>query len=144
MDELREYAMDTDRTAWSRKDGGQELTMLAALADKAADRIEALEAEARGEAAKSLRADGELHEALARIAALEAERDSAIRLAEENWSKLVTLDQARIAAEAERERLQALLDSRPAINAALPGSYIAWSQNIYVTEARRALDGGEG
>lgn len=39
---------------------------------EAADRIEGLEADARSDAAKALRADGELHEALACIAALEA------------------------------------------------------------------------
>lgn len=38
----------------------------------------------------------------------------------------------------EIERLQAVIDSRPAINAALPESYIRWSQSIYVMEAARA------
>lgn len=41
----------------------------------------------------------------------------------------------------ERDRadhLQELLDSRPAINAGLPESYIKWSQSIYVTEAYAA------
>lgn len=41
-----------------------------------------------------------------------------------------------IAAIAELERHQRILDSRPAINAALPESYIAWSQSIYVMETR--------
>jgi hypothetical protein len=31
----------------------------------------------------------------------------------------------------ENERLQRIIDSRPAINAALPQSYIEWSQGIY-------------
>jgi len=46
---------------------------------EAADRIAALEADARSEAAKALRADGELHEALARIAELEAALSSIAR-----------------------------------------------------------------
>ncbi|MBG6211360.1 hypothetical protein IWQ49_006045 [Labrenzia sp. EL_126] len=37
-------------------------------------------------------------------------------------------------AAAEIERLQAIIDSRPAINAALPESYVKWSQSIYVME----------
>lgn len=41
-------------------------------------------------------------------------------------------------AKAEVERLQAVIDSRPAINAALPDSYIKWSQAIYVMEHARA------
>lgn len=36
---------------------------------------------------------------------------------------------------AENERLQRIIDSRPAINAALPESYIAWSQSIYLMES---------
>ena len=35
---------------------------------------------------------------------------------------------------AERDKLQFILDNRPAINAGLPDSYIKWSQNIYVIE----------
>jgi hypothetical protein len=41
-------------------------------------------------------------------------------------------------ATAEVERLQSVIDSRPAINAALPDSYIKWSQAIYVMELSRA------
>lgn len=37
--------------------------------------------------------------------------------------------------EAEIERLQRIIDSRPAINAGLPESYIHWSQSIYAMEA---------
>lgn len=37
----------------------------------------------------------------------------------------------------EIDRLQTVIDSRPAINAALPGSYIRWSQSIYVMEIAR-------
>ena len=39
------------------------------------------------------------------------------------------------ALRAENERLQAIIDSRPAINAGLPETYIEWSQSIYVMEA---------
>lgn len=35
---------------------------------------------------------------------------------------------------AEIARLQRIIDSRPAINAALPESYIKWSQEIYLTD----------
>ena len=34
----------------------------------------------------------------------------------------------------EIERLQRVIDSRPAINAGLPETYIKWSQSIYVME----------
>ena len=48
------------------------------------------------------------------------------------------LDEAYAALEAattEIARLQTIIDSRPAINAALPENYIAWSQSIYMAEA---------
>lgn len=38
----------------------------------------------------------------------------------------------------EIDRLQRIIDSRPAINAGLPGTYIAWSQGIYQTDAAQA------
>lgn len=38
----------------------------------------------------------------------------------------------------EIERLQRIIDSRPAINAGLPQTYIEWSQSIYVVEAIHA------
>lgn len=44
--------------------------------------------------------------------------------------------------KAELDLLQDILDSRPAINAALPDSYIRWSQAIYSGEAIRSLKGG--
>ena len=43
----------------------------------------------------------------------------------------------RQAAE-EIDRLQRILDSRPAINAGLPESYVLWSQSIYVMEFNHA------
>jgi hypothetical protein len=42
------------------------------------------------------------------------------------------------AAATEIERLQRVIDSRPAINAALPESYVLWSQSIYVMESQHA------
>src|SRR5690606_12608498 len=41
---------------------------------------------------------------------------------------------------AEIERLQRIVDSRPAINAGLPGTYIEWSQSIYAMEAARVRE----
>jgi hypothetical protein len=39
----------------------------------------------------------------------------------------------------EREaRLQAIIDSRPAINAGLPETYIKWSQSVMLSEAAQA------
>ena len=38
----------------------------------------------------------------------------------------------------ENERLQRIIDSRPAINATLPERYIEWSRSIYLTDAVRA------
>jgi hypothetical protein len=34
----------------------------------------------------------------------------------------------------DAERLRRMLDSRPAINAGLPGTYIEWSQGIYLCD----------
>lgn len=36
--------------------------------------------------------------------------------------------------KADRDRLQRLLDSRPAINAGLPETYIAWSRQVYESD----------
>lgn len=43
-------------------------------------------------------------------------------------------------AEKEVARLQRIIDSRPAINAGLPATYIEWSQNIYVIEKNQAAN----
>lgn len=57
----------------------------------------------------------------------------------------VTTGQARSAvptlndAAAEIERLQRIIDSRPAINAGLPETYIKWSQGIYATDYAQAV-----
>ncbi|HEY4720649.1 MAG TPA: hypothetical protein VII92_02280 [Anaerolineae bacterium] len=40
----------------------------------------------------------------------------------------------------DRDRLQRVIDSRPAINAGLPDTYIEWSQSIYAMEAARVLE----
>ena len=42
----------------------------------------------------------------------------------------------------EKERLQKIIDSRPAINAGLPETYIKWSQGIMQTDIARAIDHG--
>jgi hypothetical protein len=42
------------------------------------------------------------------------------------------------AAEAECARLQRVIDSRPAINAGLPETYIEWSRGVYALEIGRA------
>lgn len=39
----------------------------------------------------------------------------------------------------ELERLQRILDSRPAINAGLPETYIEWSQGIYAADYAQAV-----
>lgn len=51
---------------------------------------------------------------------------------------------AKAEVEAERDLLQEIIDGRPAINAALPDSYIRWSQSIYSGEAVRAAIGKRG
>lgn len=43
------------------------------------------------------------------------------------------------AAADEIERLQRIIDSRPAINAGLPETYIKWSQEIYVTDVAQVM-----
>lgn len=44
------------------------------------------------------------------------------------------------ALRAENQRLQRIIDSRPAINAGLPQTYIEWSHSIYAMEAARVLE----
>jgi hypothetical protein len=41
--------------------------------------------------------------------------------------------------KSEMQRLQKIIDSRPAINAGLPETYIKWSQSIYTMEAAQVL-----
>lgn len=53
------------------------------------------------------------------------------------WGAGNEAERVRQAAD-EIERLQRVLDSRPAINAGLPDSYVRWSQSIYVMEHARA------
>jgi hypothetical protein len=40
----------------------------------------------------------------------------------------------------ERDRLQRILDSRPAINDGLPFTYVAWSRSIYALEILNARE----
>lgn len=53
-----------------------------------------------------------------------------LRAQEDNLAADIMIDAAD-----EIERLQNIIDSRPAINAGLPDSYISWSQSIYAMEA---------
>ena len=39
----------------------------------------------------------------------------------------------------EIDRLQRIIDSRPAINAGLPETYVEWSQGIYATDYLQAV-----
>ena len=48
-------------------------------------------------------------------------------------------DELIVAAD-EIDRLQRIIDSRPAINAGLPQTYIEWSHSIYAMEAAHALE----
>ena len=41
---------------------------------------------------------------------------------------------------ARADRLQRILDTRPAINAGLPQTYIDWSQSIYIMDASHARE----
>lgn len=41
---------------------------------------------------------------------------------------------------AEIERLQKIIDSRPAINSGLPQTYIYWSQSIYALDIANVLE----
>jgi len=41
---------------------------------------------------------------------------------------------------ARADRLQRIIDSRPAINAGLPQTYINWSQSIYAMEMAHATE----
>ena len=59
------------------------------------------------------------------------DREAADRI-EEQAAELRTL-------RAERDRLQAMIDSRPAVNAGLPETYIKWSQAVYLAEAAQAV-----
>lgn len=40
----------------------------------------------------------------------------------------------------ERDRLQRIIDSRPAINAGLPETYVEWSQSIYAMDFSHATE----
>ena len=48
-------------------------------------------------------------------------------------------EQAARAAWAECQRLQRIIDSRPAINAGLPETYIEWSRRIYQCDVNKAV-----
>jgi hypothetical protein len=61
------------------------------------------------------------------------------------WRKLTDfvelcgkLERELAAALADARRLQVIIDSRPAINAGLPETYIEWSRGIYLTDYAKA------
>jgi len=57
------------------------------------------------------------------------------------WQRVAESAEARAQAAADEiERLQRIIDSRPAINAGLPETYIIWSQSIYAMEAAHAAE----
>lgn len=60
------------------------------------------------------------------------------RTAEEAADEIERLTRALSEARAESDLLQDVLDSRPAINAGLPETYIRWSQSIYSGDIVRA------
>ncbi len=63
---------------------------------------------------------------------VETLRDMAMnpRRYDQGTKRDILLDAAK-----ELERLRQIIDSRPAINAGLPGTYIEWSQGIYQADA---------
>lgn len=67
-------------------------------------------------------------------------RDKAIRSGGltpgESIACLNTIDEQA----AEIDRLQRIIDSRPAINAGLPLTYIEWAQSIYAMEVARVRE----
>lgn len=52
--------------------------------------------------------------------------------------RALTAERLLAGARAERDLLQEILDGRPAINAALPDSYVRWSQAIYAGDMTRS------
>jgi hypothetical protein len=72
-----------------------------------------------------------------KIAAVAAALLGSVNAPEQEIWKVSRAIVAMVSAEfaGEIERLQKIIDSRPAINAALPQSYIDWSQSIYEIEA---------
>lgn len=67
----------------------------------------------------------------------EEQRREALQLTRE--MDLDELAVAYVKLREEMARLQTVIDSRPAINAGLPDSYIKWSQSIYTMEAAHIL-----
>ena len=64
-----------------------------------------------------------------------SERDQAIEALQ---ARVAELEAERNEAKAERKLLQDILDSRPAINAGLPASYVRWSQAVYAGDIASA------
>lgn len=63
-------------------------------------------------------------------------RETARLLSSHRWNCLTPLGVEEVLAAADEiDRLQRIIDSRPAINAGLQQAYIDWSQSIYLMEA---------
>ena len=56
-----------------------------------------------------------------------------------NTGKLVAECTEHSVLRAERDRLQLILDSRPAINTGLLEAYIEWTQGVYLADFGRAV-----
>ena len=68
-------------------------------------------------------------------------RETARLLSSHRWNCLTPLGVEEVLAAADEiDRLQRIIDSRPAINAGLQQAYIEWSHSIYAMEAARVLE----
>lgn len=70
--------------------------------------------------------------------------DVLLRRIEALGAEIAKANAERDEAQAEAAMLQDILDSRPAINAGLPDTYIRWSQSIYSGDAIRAALNASG
>lgn len=99
----------------------------------------------RALATEALESRATIEAQAARIAELEAQiktvldRESATYARHDEW--VAKLEAALANEKAERALLQDVIDSRPAINAGLPDTYIRWSGAIYAGDYTRAALG---
>jgi hypothetical protein len=69
----------------------------------------------------------------------ELERDEALKANSMLLKAASDMEEQRDAALAERDRLQRILDSRPAINTGLLEAYIEWTQGVYLADMGKAV-----
>lgn len=67
------------------------------------------------------------------------ERDAAKQSAKDNRKNVTELKREIKALNAEVDRLQTILDGRPAINAGLPETYIEWSRGICQCDVNQVI-----